>query len=163
MVSFYTLEEKIKNTLEKCKVNGQYDNALLLLNKETLYSYIHELSMHIDVTTMNYQDISLLYKSNSNHIWSTGKVVEDYIDVLKHLKIISVNYNKTLFKIHYHTLNHIVKHASNLIDVIGDEMWNKILLLPEKELEVYLNSNKVIKHAFEFDKQNWIEGYEHGK
>ena len=30
MVSFYTLEEKIKNTLEKCKVNGQYDNAFII-------------------------------------------------------------------------------------------------------------------------------------
>ena len=48
------------------------------------------------------------------------------------------------------------------MDAIGEDKFKEIILLPEPDLEKYLNSSQLIKNAFEFDKQNWLEGYENG-
>lgn len=156
------LEKRIQDTLEQCKVKGEYNKKMLLVNRNILYSYLHELSSKIDLTTMNFQDISLLYKDKNNHIWSMEGTVVEFIDILVKTQIISINYNKTLFKILFHTLHHILKHCHNLIDAIGEDKFKEISLLSETDLEKYLNSNQHIKNAFEFDKQNWLEGYENG-
>lgn len=156
------LEKRIQDTLEQCKVKGEINKKMLVVNRNILYSYLHELSSKIDLTTMNFQDISLLYKDKNNHFWSNTTTAEEFIDVLVKTQIISINYNKTLFKILFHTLHHILKHSHNLIDAIGEDKFKEISLLSEPDLEKYLNSNQLIKNAFEFDKQNWLEGYENG-
>lgn len=134
----------------------------VLKYKKYLYNLFSTgLSLELNLNTLDWQDIELLKIDKDNRYWATIPTQEYFIEMLIICNIIILNQDKTKFRILVHNPKHILKHANKLIDVIGYEKLKEVENLPLEDLILYINSNPIIKNAYDMDKQLWINN--HGK
>lgn len=133
----------------------------VLKYKNYLYKLFSEgLSLEMDLTSIDWQNIDLLKIDSNNKYWATIPTQNYFIEMLVICNIIILNQDKTKFRILVHDPRHVLKHANKLIDVLGYDKFEEVKKLPLDDLILYLNSNPIIKNAYDMDKQLWINHHE---
>lgn len=129
----------------------------VLKHRKYLYKLFSEgLSLEIDLTSLDWQEIDLLSIDKDNHYWATLPTLKYFKEMLVLCNIIVLNGDKTKFKVLVHDPRHVLKQANKLIDVIGYDKFEQVKKLPLSDLILYINSDPIIKNAYDMDKQLWL-------
>ena len=80
----------------------------------------------------------------------------DFIEMLRLSGIISISDDKKHFKLLVHNPYKALEHSNKLVDVIGWDKLQEVKKLPLPDLILYLNSDNIIKDAYELDKKLWL-------
>jgi hypothetical protein len=128
----------------------------VIKNRNYLYKLLDGLTLKIDRDSIDYQPIELLEEDVHGSIWGELPVRLDFIEMLKLAGIISISDDKKYFKLLVHNPYKALEHSNKLIDVIGWDKLQEVKALPLPDLILYLNSNELIKNAYELDKKIWL-------